>query len=79
MSTPDRAREERRKPYLVDGMVPWPSGSTGMAAHSSPSDFTAARVRDAHRKAETEAFESGKDTQEGNRLAKEYRKKHNLD
>lgn len=75
----DRSRDERRKPYLVNGMVPWPSGSAGMSGHSSPGDFHAARMRDVHRAAEIEIFDSSPNTAEGNKRTQAYRKKHGLD
>jgi len=79
MAAPDRARDERRKPYLVNGMLPFPSGSTGMASHSSRGDLHAARMRDVHRAAEIEIFDNAPSTEEGNKRTRAYREKHGLD
>lgn len=70
------ANRRERDPKRQGG--PWPS-PIGMGALASPGDFHEAKRRKDLHKGEEEAFERGKTTEEGNRLAKEYREKHGLD
>lgn len=79
MGKPRRENDASRKPYLVEGMLPWPSGSAGMAGHSSREDLKSARMSDVHRREEMAAFDSADTTEEGNKRAREYRKQQGLD
>jgi hypothetical protein len=78
MGKPRRENDDSRK-FRVNGMTPWPSGSAGMAAHSSREDLHNARMRDVHREGEMAAFDSADTTEEGNKRAQAYRKTHGID